>query len=199
MTDWSQVGLVSSRIDLRSDWSQVGLVPSRTGYPVVPAPVRLGPSPTCAQSDWEHGLTVTSRPVITGTGASLPHTNSVSNPKPTVSVISAFLQSVGHDSNVSKEKRASLVDEFRRYRLLASKFTDSIEDQASALQFWSTYGASLPLLSSFARRLLSTPGTSVPSETAFSASSFIGREERCRLTPENHATTMFLRDKLLTD
>ena len=103
----------------------------------------------------------------------IPHTNSVSNPKPTVSAISAFL--------------------------LASKFTDSREDQASALQFWSTYGASLPLLSSFARRLLSTPGTSVPSETAFSASSFIGRKERCRLTPENLATTMFFRDKLLTD
>ena len=129
----------------------------------------------------------------------IPHTNSVSTSKTPVSAISAFLQSVGHDSCVSKEKRASLVDEFRRYRLLASKVTDSREDQASALQFWSAYGASLPLLSSLARRLLSTSGTSVPSGTAFSASSFIGRKERCRLTPENLATTMFLRDKLLTD
>ena len=129
----------------------------------------------------------------------ITHTNSVSAPKPHVSVISAFLQSVGHDSCVSKEKRASLVDEFRRYRLLAPKFNDSREDQASALQFWSAYAAGLPLLSSLARRLLSTPGTSVPLETAFSASSSIGRKGRCRLTPENLATTMFLRDKFLTD
>jgi hypothetical protein len=129
----------------------------------------------------------------------IPHPNTVSIPKPSNSVISAFLQSVGHDSNVTKAKRASLIDEFRRYRLLASKFTDSREDYVSALQFWSTYGTSLPILSSFARRFLSTPGTSVPSETAFSASSFIGRKERCRLTPENLAMTMFLRDKLLVD
>ena len=73
----------------------------------------------------------------------IPHTNSVSTPKPTVSVISAFLQSVGRDSNVKREKRASLVDEFRHYRFLVSKLTDSGEDQDSALQFWPTYSASL--------------------------------------------------------
>jgi hypothetical protein len=125
--------------------------------------------------------------------------NSIFKPKPALSVISAFLQSVGHDENVLRDKRASLVDELRRYRLLAVEFTDSGEDQVSALQFWSTYTTSLPILSSLAQRFLSTPGTSVPSETAFSASSFIGRRERCRLTPENLAATIFLRDKLLPE
>ena len=131
--------------------------------------------------------------------ASTGQTNVVSTLKPTLSVISVFLLSVGHDANVTKDKRASLVDELRRYRLLASKFTDSGEDHVSPLQFWSTHASGLPLLSSLAKRFLSTPGTSVPSETAFSISSFIGRKERCRLTPENLAATIFLRDKLLAE
>ncbi|CAF1526054.1 unnamed protein product [Adineta ricciae] len=60
------------------------------------------------------------------------------------------------------------------------------------------HGGGLPLLSSLARRFLATPGTSVPLETAFSVSSFIGRKERCRLTPDNLSATVFLRDKILT-
>lgn len=130
--------------------------------------------------------------------AAVSHTSSVAMPKASVSVVSAFLQSVGHDSSVSRDKRSTLVDEFRRYRLLASKATDSTDDHTSALQFWSMHGGGLPLLSSLARRFLATPGTSVPSETAFSVSSFIDRKERCRLTPENLSATMFLRDKILS-
>ena len=130
--------------------------------------------------------------------AAVSHTGSITVSKASVSVVSAFLQSVGHDSNISKDKRSSLVDEFRRYRLLASKATDSTDVHTSALQFWSMHGGGLPLLSSFARRFLATPGTSVPSETAFSVSSFIGRKERCRLTPENLSATMFLGDKILS-
>ena len=90
----------------------------------------------------------------------------------------------------------------RRIQTLSTsclELTDSREDQASALQCWSAYSASLPLLSSLARRILSTSGTSVPSETASSASSFIVRKESGRLTPENLASAMFLRDKPLTD
>ena len=129
--------------------------------------------------------------------AAVSHTSSIAVSKASVSVVSAFLQVVGHDSNVSKDKRSSLVDEFRRYRLLASKAIDSTDDHTSALQFWSMHGGGLLLLSSLARRFLATPGTSVPSETAFSVSSLIGRKERCRLTPENLSATMFLRSKIL--
>ena len=130
--------------------------------------------------------------------AAVSHKSSMAVSKASASVLSAFLQSVGHDSHVSRDKRSSLVDEFRRYRLLASKTTDSTDDHTSALQFWSIHSGGLPLLSSLARRFLVTPGTSVPSETAFSVSSFIGRKERCRLTPENLSATMFLRDKILS-
>jgi hypothetical protein len=130
--------------------------------------------------------------------AAVSNTTSIAVSKASVSVVSAFFQSVGHDSNVSKDKRSSLADELRRYRLLASKATDSTDDHSSALQFWSMHGGGLPLLSSLARRFLAIPGTSVSSETAFSVSSFIGRKERCRLTTENLAATMFLRDKILS-
>ena len=62
--------------------------------------------------------------------------------------------------------------------------------------FWSTHASGLPILSSFARRFLATPDTSVPSEAAFSVSSFIRRKERCCLTPDNLAAAVFLKNKL---
>jgi hypothetical protein len=126
------------------------------------------------------------------------HTNSAFKPKSALSAISTFFQSVGRDADIFLDKRASRVDELRRYRLLAVKFTDSGEDEVSALQFWSTYATGLLSLPFLARRFLSTSGTSVLSETAPSVSSFIGRKERCCLTPENLPGTMCLKDQLLT-
>ncbi|CAF1051545.1 unnamed protein product [Adineta ricciae] len=67
---------------------------------------------------------------------------------------------------------------------------------SAALHFWSTHSDELPLLSSFARHFLATPGTNVPSEAVFSVSSFIGRKERCRLTADNLAATIFPKDEL---
>ena len=130
--------------------------------------------------------------------ATVSHTSSITVSKAFPSVVSAFLQSVRHDSHINKDKRSSLVDEFRRYRLLASKATDSTDDHISALQVWSIHGGGLPLLSSLTRRFLATPGTSVPSETAFSVSSFTGLDECCRLKTENLPAIMFLRDKILS-
>ncbi|CAF1541267.1 unnamed protein product [Adineta ricciae] len=120
----------------------------------------------------------------------------VPNATPEPTTINAFLKSVGHESINTKGKRATLVEEIRSYRLLVAKFKDISVDDSAALRFWSTHAVELPLLSSFARRFLATPGTSVPSEAAFSASSFIGRKERCRLTADNLAATVFLKDKL---
>lgn len=123
-------------------------------------------------------------------------TNTVCKTKSERTAVNAFLQSVGHESLTSKGKRATLVEEFRNYRLLATKFMELKDTDVTVLQFWSTHTHELPLLSSFARRFLATPGTSVPSETAFSVSGFIGRKERSRLTPDNLAATVFLKDKL---
>jgi hypothetical protein len=91
-----------------------------------------------------------------------------------------------------RDKRASVVNELRHYRLLAVEFTDCGKNQVSALQFWSAYVTSSSLLSFLAKRFASTPDTSLPSETVFSVSSSIARKERCRVTPENLAATMFL-------
>jgi hypothetical protein len=66
-------------------------------------------------------------------GAKIVHTNSVFKPKPALSVIGTFFQSAGHDANVLRDKRASLVDELRRYHLLAVKFTDSGEEEVLQL------------------------------------------------------------------
>jgi hypothetical protein len=104
----------------------------------------------------------------------------------------------GMIASAIRDKRASLLDELKRYRCLAIEFADSCEGQISARQFWSTSAADLRLLSSLSKRFLLTLGTSVPSDTTFSMSSYIGRKERYRMTPENLAGTMFLKDKLVT-
>jgi hypothetical protein len=115
---------------------------------------------------------------------------------PNLTKVNASLRSIGHESINVKGKHAMRFEEFRSYRLLVSKFTDMSGADSAALWFWSTHANGLPLLSSFARRFLATPGTSVPSEIAFSVSSFIGRKERCRLKSDNLADTVFMKDKL---
>jgi hypothetical protein len=62
-------------------------------------------------------------------GAIIVHANSAFKPKPALSAISTFFQSVGHDANIIRDKRAFLVDELRCHHLLALKFTDSGEDE----------------------------------------------------------------------
>ena len=64
------------------------------------------------------------------------------------------------------------------------------------MSFWQIHGGQLPLLKKMAEYYLSTPGTSVPAESAFSFSAYVGRKERARLSPENLSFTVFLRDKL---
>ncbi|CAF4381507.1 unnamed protein product, partial [Rotaria sp. Silwood2] len=54
----------------------------------------------------------------------------------------------------------------------------------------------LPLLSNLAKVHLVACGSSVPSESAFSCSAFVARKERSRLSPENLAYSVFLKDKL---
>ena len=118
---------------------------------------------------------------------------SVSKP----SAVGAFLHALGHEPSTAGNKRASIAEEMRSYRLLASKHSTATESENTSLQFWSMQSGKLPILASFARRFLATPGTSVPSESAFSTSSYLGRKERSRLTPENLSITVFLKDKLV--
>lgn len=68
-----------------------------------------------------------------------------------------------------------------------------------AIVFWKAYGNQMPIMKTMAQRYLATPSTSVPSESAFNRSAYIGRKERARLTPENLAYTVFVQDKLRTN
>ncbi|CAF2702545.1 unnamed protein product [Rotaria sp. Silwood2] len=72
-----------------------------------------------------------------------------------------------------------------------------IDNQFSdPLMFWKQHGVDLPLLSDMARCYLSAPATSVQSESAFSISAHYARKERSRLSPDNLAMSVFLKDKL---
>ena len=112
------------------------------------------------------------------------------------SAVGAFLQAVGRETNNTGKKRTTLNEEIRNYRLLASQYVTMNDNEGATLRFWKMHAEKLPILATFARRFLATPGTSVPAESAFSTSNYIGRKERSRLTPENLSTIVFLKDKL---
>lgn len=70
---------------------------------------------------------------------------------------------------------------------------------SSAIQFWKLNKDRFPLLSHLAKIHLTACATSVPSESAFSISAFVARKERARLSGQNLAYTVFLKDKVLVD
>ena len=72
-------------------------------------------------------------------------------------------------------------------------------EDKSAATFWNCYQHSLPTLSMFAKKYLATPATSVPSESAFSKSSYYGRKERTNIHSSTLSQSVFLKDKLITE
>ena len=66
------------------------------------------------------------------------------------------------------------------------------EVQSDPLLWWKTHNTSYPLLAKLARRYLSIPGTSVPSERLFSKGGIIVDPFRCRLSPDHVNTLIFL-------
>ena len=103
-------------------------------------------------------------------------TNSIHKIKSERTAVNASLQSVGHESMNTKGKCATLVEEFRTYRLLTVRFMELKDSDATVLDFWPTHTHELPLLSTFARRFLATSGTNVLSQSAFFIYGFIGRK-----------------------
>jgi hypothetical protein len=117
------------------------------------------------------------------------------------SAIDLFNDSIGevhheenrHDGN----KKATIVEELHNYRKLVVQFNLKHKlDALSCLLFWKTYGHTFSILKQVAKQMLSTPATSVPSESCFSISSYLGRKERVRLTGENLSSSVFLKDKI---
>jgi hypothetical protein len=101
------------------------------------------------------------------------------------------------ESSKEKSKRICLNEEFKHFKAAVHEFNMKNKPSvASALIFWEEHYAQFPLLSNLAKVHLVACGTSVPSESAFSCSAYVGRKERSRLSPENLAYSVFLKDKL---
>lgn len=119
------------------------------------------------------------------------------------SAIDCFNESLGEsmfgevNTGEDADQRTTMVEDIRNYRVIMSKFIVKHKlDESSASSFWREYGKAFPMLGHLARRLLCVMATSVPSESAFSLSAFLGRKERARLSEENLALSLFLKDKV---
>lgn len=111
------------------------------------------------------------------------------NEKP--SRLEMFLKSVNKNTSSEKSNPKTISEEILYYGSLLKK-----PSPVDAVTFWQANGNQMPILKDMATQYLSTPGTSVASESAFSRSAYIGRKERARLSPENLKYTVFLNDKL---
>lgn len=133
-----------------------------------------------------------SQPIVSNENSS----RSIYKPKQKLSAIEDFLQSIGQVVTTEDEKsgRAVIIEELHNYRSLVSKFIKNHgKKETSCFKFWRTYEFTIPYLFSLAKRYLCTPATSVPSESAFSISSYVARKERSRLSTRNVEMTMFLK------
>ena len=102
-----------------------------------------------------------------------------------------FLKAIDKNVPTGKQKAQTISEEISLYASLCRKYRS-----VDAIQFWKRHGEQVPLLKAMAQQYLSTPSTSVSSESAFSLSAYIARKERARLTPDNLSYTVFLKDKL---
>ena len=73
-----------------------------------------------------------------------------------------------------------------------SKKTCSSDADSNPLFWWRSNGSLFPLLSNLAKKYLSVPGTSVPSERIFSKGGIIVDPFRSRLIPDHVNTLIFL-------
>ncbi|CAF1544438.1 unnamed protein product [Didymodactylos carnosus] len=120
-----------------------------------------------------------------------------------LSVLNAFMASVGQDidvkdaANRDKNKRVTIAHDLKTYKSLVNSFnTRDSPSSSTSLLFWKNHQKQLPILIKYANKYLSVPGTSVPSESAFSLSAYLARKQRARLSPENLSYSAFLKDKM---
>lgn len=81
--------------------------------------------------------------------------------------------------------------ELERFLMLPAVHVDS-----DPLLWWKTHEQSYLTLSKVAKRYLSIPATSVPSERTFSAAGLLVNKQRSRLLPENVDRLIFLNKNL---
>ena len=117
------------------------------------------------------------------------------------SLLNFFLDTLSSDdANQNKKSSTSIskqiTDEMKRYRKLAMQFMSLSSENHNPLEFWKQNQEGLPYLTPLAKKYLSTPATSVKSESAFSISGYYGRKQRAQLSSANLSFSVFLKDKL---
>lgn len=139
----------------------------------------------------------------TGPGATASSNSSNVMERSKKSAIDAFNESIGDCVNTEGgladdgTEKVSILNDIRAYRQIVSKFNLKHKlNESSSSEFWTNHAENFPVLTKVMKKFLSTPATSVPSESAFSLSAYLGRKERARLTEENLATSVFLKDKI---
>ncbi|CAF3403614.1 unnamed protein product [Rotaria sp. Silwood2] len=132
--------------------------------------------------------TTTSSALISSNESVYP---SIKQNREKLSRLDTFLKSINKYMPTNNVIQKTISEEISHYGSLVK--TDSPMD---AVLFWQRYGEQMPILKAMVQKYLSAPGTSVPSESAFSSSAYIGRKERAQLSPENLSYTVFLQDKL---
>ncbi len=90
----------------------------------------------------------------------------------------------------------TLEEEFIVLKNYMIDFYRQHKEDSCALVFWKQYHKNLPILAQLARNYLSGSGTSIPCESAFSLSAYIGRKERARISSQTLGFCMFLKDKI---
>ena len=114
-----------------------------------------------------------------------------------------FLDTLTKDNkdNIKLKKTTSklnkiLSDEMKLYKRLAAQFVATPSNNYNAMKFWKENKSLLPNLALLTQKHLTTPSTSIKSESAFSISAYYGRKQRARLSPTNLGFSVFLKDKL---
>jgi hypothetical protein len=117
------------------------------------------------------------------------------------SLLDYFLDTLDNEEANQARKQTSgmaktLSEEFRMYKKLATQFISTSFDLYDPIKFWKQSKYLLPNLAMLAQKYLASPSTSTKSESAFSVSSYYGRKQRNRISPENLGFSVFLKDKL---
>ena len=108
-------------------------------------------------------------------------------------MLKKFLTKCGVNSNAdASDLRRSLTIQQELARMVSLS-----KDNQDFSLFWQQHHSTMPLLAVQARKYLAISATSVPSESAFSISSYVLRKNRLSLTSKNLKYSMFLKDKLV--
>lgn len=139
------------------------------------------------------GLLMTTDKHHTNNVIAKPKTLSVrsSSSSPGTLIISNFLSKCGLVGSFIETNSTGKLNIKQELAKLASIPKDHYEFDS----FWLQHQNELPKLSQIARKYLSIPSTSVPSESSFSISNYILRKNRLSLSSKNVKYTMFLKDK----